>query len=122
MRALADVFPAIAWIAPPNSVKLDELSTSGPSPSGTRKVDRIRVVLLGNNILIAQDSPEGPKLVFREGFTTRQTDGPMTRIKTDTGKIIAFTKDHNCGCGSRLRTWNPYGNSGIMMAESDPTE
>ena len=122
MRALADVFPAIAWIAPPNSVALDQLATSGPCPDGTRKVDRIRVVLLGNSILIAQDSPEGPKLVFREGFTARLVNGKTTTIKTDTGKIVAFTKDNNCGCGSRLRTWNPYGQNSSVFSTSDPTE
>lgn len=122
MRSLADVFPAIAWIAPPNSVALPNLLTSGPSPEGTRKVDRVRVVLLGNDILIAQDSPEGPKLVFKEGFTVRQVEGRTNRVKTDTGKIIAFTKDENCGCGSRLRTWNPYGQNSSVFSTADPAE
>ena len=122
MRAIADIFPAVAWIAPPNSVAVSDLATSGPSPEGTRKIDRVRVVLLGNNILIAQDSPEGPKLVFREGFTARLVNGKTTTIKTDTGKVIAFTKDENCGCGSRLRTWNPYGQNSSVFSTSDPTE
>jgi hypothetical protein len=122
MRSLSDVFPAIAWIAPPNSVELSELSTSGPSPQGTRKIDRVRIVLIGNNILIAQDSPEGPKLVFREGFITRLVNGNVTKVKTDTGKVIAFTKDNNCGCGSRLRTWNPYGQNNSVFSTSDPIE
>lgn len=122
MRSLADVFPAVAWIAPPNSVEVSNLATSGPCPEGTRKIDRVRVVLLGNSILIAQDSPEGPKLVFREGFTARLVNGKTTTIKTDTGKIIAFTKDENCGCGSRLRTWNPYGQNSSVYSTADPTE
>ncbi len=122
MRSLADVFPAVAWIAPPNTVAVSDFATSGPSPEGTRKIDRVRVVLLGNNILIAQDSPEGPKLVFREGFTARLVNGKTTTIKTDTGKTIAFTKDDNCGCGSRLRTWNPYGQNSSVFSTSDPVE
>jgi hypothetical protein len=122
MRSLADVFPAVAWIAPPNTVAVSDLATSGPSPEGTRKIDRVRVVLLGNNILIAQDSPEGPKLVFREGFTSRLVNGKTNTIKTDTGKVIAFTKDDNCGCGSRLRTWNPYGQNSSVYSTSDPVE
>lgn len=122
MRALADVFPAIVWIAPPDSVGLDELKIPGPSPQGTRKVDRVRVVLLGETVLIAQDSPEGPKLVFREQFIDRHTENKLNTIRTESGKIISFIKDANCGCGSRLRTWNPYGANSSVFSSQDPTE
>lgn len=119
MRMTLDVFPALVWLAPPGSLsELSLLSTSGKSPEGTRKLDRCRVVVMNNSLMIAIDSPEGPKLVFKEAVVSRQTEGQMNRVKTETGKIIAFSKDHNCGCGSRLRTWNPYGN--VLMSNMDP--
>ena len=122
MRAVSDVFPALVWIAPPNSVGLDELSIPGPSPQGTRKVDRVRVVLLGDSILIAQDSPEGPTLVFREKYTHRHVDGKLQAVLTESEKVVAFIKDASCGCGSRLRGWNPYGQNNSVYSSEDPTE
>ena len=122
LRALADVFPALVWIAPSNSVGLDELSIPGPSPEGTRKVDRVRVVLLGDTILIAQDSPQGPTLVFREKFTHRHVEGKLQTVLTESEKIVSFIKDTSCGCGSRLRGWNPYGQNNSVYSSKDPIE
>lgn len=122
MRAVSDVFPALVWIAPPNSVGLDELSIPGKSPEGTRKVDRVRVVVFGDSILIAQDSPEGPTLVFREKYTHRHVDGKLQAVLTESGKVIAFIKDASCGCGSRLRAWNPYGQNSSVYSSEDPME
>ena len=66
-------------------------------------------------LMVALDSPEGPKLVFREACHSYDRDeNKIHRAITESGKIISFRKDDNCGCGSRLRTWNPYGN--ILMA------
>jgi hypothetical protein len=122
LRAVSDVFPALVWIAPPNSVGLDELSIPGPSAQGTRKVDRVRVVLLGDSILIAQDSPQGPTLVFREKYTHRHVDGKLQAVLTESEKVVAFIKDASCGCGSRLRGWNPYGQNNSVYSSEDPTE
>lgn len=122
MRAVSDVFPAIVWIAPPDTVGLDELKIPGPSPQGTRKVDRVRVVLLGDSVLIAQDSPEGPKLVFKEKYADRHVQDKLQTVRTETGKIVSFIKDANCGCGSRLRSWNPYGQNSSVYSNQDPTE
>lgn len=122
MRALADIFPALVWLAPTSSIGLDELKIPGPSPQGTRKIDRVRVVLLGDSILIAQDTPEGPKLVFRERFTYRHTEGKQNAVLTESGKVIAFIKDASCGCGSRLRGWNPYGPNNSVYSSQDPEE
>jgi hypothetical protein len=122
LRAISDVFPALVWIAPPNSIGLDEFTIPGPSPEGTRKVDRVRVVLLGDSILIAQDSPDGPTLVFREKFTHRHVEGKLQAVLTESEKVIAFIKDASCGCGSRLRGWNPYGQNSSVYSSEDPTE
>ena len=106
----ADVFPARVAIAPADSLE-DETTFTALSPlkNGVRKLDRCRVAVFNDKILIAVDSPEGPKLVFREIITFFIKEDKIFRVKTETGKVIAFQKDRNCGCGSRLRSWSPYG-------------
>lgn len=114
-----DVFPAIIRLAPPGSFDdITELGISGPSPKGTRKLDRCRVVILKDVLMVALDSPTGPSLVFRERVTDTVFSGKTTHAVTESGKIVVFEKDDNCGCGSRLRSWNPYGN--IVMSTKDP--
>lgn len=116
-----DVFPAIIRLAPPQSLAdFTSLTMHGDAPQGTRFLDRCRIVILNDTIMIANDSPTGPNLVFRERIIQESHEGKMSHAVTESGKILAFTKDENCGCGSRLRTWNPYGN--IMMSSEDPTE
>ena len=110
MKTQVDIFPARVAIAPPDSLE-DENSLLPTSPlkNGVRKVDRCRVTVLNGKIFIAVDSPEGPKLVFRESLVSTFEEDRIYRVKTETGKVIAFQKDQNCGCGSRLRSWSPYG-------------
>lgn len=110
MRVLADVFPAKVALAPPDSLDdITELMPSGAAPQGTRRVDRCRVVVMSNKIMIAVDSPTGHDVVFSEAIVDYKKDGGIHRVVTETRKILAFRKDDNCGCGSKLRTWNPYG-------------
>ena len=111
MRIQADVFPAIATLADPGS--LDDIETllpRGGAPKGSRKVDACRITVIDGLLLIAVDSPEGPRLVFKEKIEFYEKKDRVHRVKTETGKYVAFGKDNNCGCGSRLRTWNPYKN------------
>jgi hypothetical protein len=120
MRKSLDVFPALIKLAPPGS--LDDyttLQTTGDAPQGTRRVDRCRAVVIDGVLIIAQDSPEGPTVVFKERTEGMTQEGKTSHILTVSGKIIALTKDDNCGCGSRLRGWNPTG-SAIVMSSEDP--
>lgn len=112
MSKKIDLFPAIVLFAPPDSVDpIIDLTISSPRPQGTRRVDRSRVAIFDGKIFVAQDSPEGPKLVFREkiAFYTPSEDGKTHHVLTESGKILAFAKDNDCGCGSRLRSWSPFG-------------
>lgn len=112
MRNRIDFFPAIVKLAPPDSLSdIEELATTGPAPQGTRRLDRCRVIALNGVLMIAVDSPEGPKLVFREKISELVDKKKSMHVKTETGKILAVSRDDNCGCGSRLRSWNPYGSS-----------
>lgn len=116
-----DVFPAILYLAPPDSLhNYTDLHMTGERPPSTRKVDRSRVSILNDTIYVAVDSPEGPKLVFRERLASYEKDANKTthHALTVSGKILVFDKDTNCGCGSRLRSWNPF--SQILSSSSDP--
>lgn len=115
-----DVFPAVVRLAPPNSLSdITELQIYGAAPEGSRFIDRCRVVILNETIMIANDSPSGPRLVFREKLSETRHEGRLSHVRTVSGKILTFRKDENCGCGSRLRSWNPYGNS--ITSSQDPT-
>ena len=101
-----DVFPAIVYFAAPNSLQnYTDLGLTGERPQGTRKVDRARAAVINDLVLVYVDSPEGPKLVFRERISAyeRDSDHKTHHILTESGKILAVGKDLNCGCGSRLR-------------------
>jgi hypothetical protein len=115
-----DVVPAIVVVSPAGALEsLDLATTSLPIPKGARKLDRVRVVVLNGRVMIAEDSPEGPKLIFQELITEISVEGKLIRVLTESGKTVAFTKQEHCNCGSRLRTWNPYGTS--MYSSQDPS-
>jgi hypothetical protein len=123
-----DLFPAIIFLAEPGSFDSSAaFSFTGPKPQRTRKVDRARVAIFNEALYIVVDSPEGPKIIFRERITdyTTGTTGPASNPRThhattESGKLAVFGKDLNCGCGSRLRSWSPFG--ATAYSTSDPTE
>lgn len=91
---------------------------------GTRQVATARVIISANpdRITIAQDGPQGPEVVFQESYdpasyfrnllnTRTTTAGTESYLTTLSGKQIAFLRDSSCGCGSRLKSWNPYKNN-----------
>lgn len=121
MQVKADVFPAVVGIAPPDSLtpemELTFLPKGNPSKvEGFRLLDRCRIIVFNEKVIIGVDSPEGTKLVFSENITffSKDKETKIFRVKTESGKFLAFKKDDNCGCGSKLRSWQPYGNT--MMA------
>ncbi len=118
MKVQADVFPAVVALAEPDSMEdIRELMPKGAAPKGTRRLDRCRVAVFNDQVLIAVDSPSGPNLVFKEAITFYEKFEKIHRVITETGKLIAFKKDDNCGCGSRLRSWSPYGST--LVAQGD---
>lgn len=108
----ADVFPAIVQITSPDGL-------------GTRQVHTARIIVTENRVIIAQDGPKGPELVFSQGYdpatlekAPKRTD-PST-LTTLNGMALSFVKDDACGCGSRLKSWNPF--KGSIMSSKNPTE
>jgi hypothetical protein len=114
-----DTFPALVVLAPSDSLSdITELNIIGDKPKGSRKLDRCRVALIEDLLLIANDGPEGIKVVFRERIIESAKVEKTNYVKTVSGKIIAVTKDVNCGCGTKLRGWNPYGS--FIPSSEDP--
>lgn len=115
MQILHDIFPAHFVVTPANH--LEDILTLYPNPQQRDKkifyVGTTRVVVTDEVVSVACDSPEGPQIIFQEKYESIIQPSPddpknVYRITLSSGKMIAFAKDTNCGCGSRLRGWNPY--------------
>lgn len=125
MKIVHDLFPAKVRVSAEYRFADDIDSTPILEKKATRVVDAVRVVLLDNVVMIAADSHNGPMLIFREKYdpTTllilKNSKEAESRVVTESGKLILFKKDENCGCGSKLRAWNPYG---TVNSVKDPTE
>jgi hypothetical protein len=115
MKIDKDIFPAHFSVAPADHTS-DVMSVDAvTNPQGVFYRDVTRVLIIEDNkglvIWVAQDTPSGVSLIFQERLEeyhpaklkTEQHHG-----KTISGKVFAFLKDSNCGCGSRLKSWNPY--------------
>jgi len=118
----ADTFPALVTIAPAGFE--DTVRTHSPLP-GSRQINTARIIVTESRVLVAIDSVNGPQAVFSEGYdpssfqkAAKKSDDSY--VTTLSGKRIAFSKDEACGCGSRLRSWNPF--RGIVMSNKNPTE
>lgn len=109
-----DLFPAFVVFVPKNDPTEVELVRSAPPfPSGVRNFDKARVVVSDTEIMVAIDSELGPKIIFKEeiipGSFVRTTEkGKDSYVTAKNGTKVAFRKNDACGCGSRLRSWNPY--------------
>lgn len=124
MKILHDLFPARVRVIPTSQVA-DALAASELNTytiAFGRAVDKVRVVLTEEMVLVAADSDNGPLLIFRERYEKDSLDWPkkqsdQKRVASTSGKLIVIEHDPNCGCGSRLRGWNPYR---TVMSERDP--
>lgn len=111
MRIIEDIFPAHSSFAAAGTIDNIETLYANPEQEDVYYVGTARVVLTENLIMVAIDSPDGAKIVFQEEYETylaAHSNDPTHRLITKSGKLVAFKRDHNCGCGSRLRGWNPY--------------
>lgn len=108
MRIIFDQFPSLLVAVPSNlNLSLDDVKVVPPT-EGSFMVDKCRVVIDDDLIIVAVDSPEGARIIFQEEYDTFVKDlKGESKILTKSGKMLAFKRDTNCGCGSRLRSWNP---------------
>jgi hypothetical protein len=125
MSVKYDLFPAYITFLPAEDETTAQNMTSGPpNPKGARHLDRARVIVYQNKVLVAIDGDRGPQIVFRDTYEatdffrskSREEDSYLT---TTSGKKIAFRRNDSCACGSRLRSWNPYKS---LNSTGDPTE
>jgi hypothetical protein len=120
-----DLFPSfVIFTAPDEETPVDKLTSAPPNPRKAKTFDKARVVISNNQIVVAVDGDKGPNILFRESFETenfvKSTDASVdSYVTTNTGIKIAYRKNTACGCGSRLRSWNPYT---TMNSTADPTE
>lgn len=116
-----DVFPAVILVADPDSLPdFTDLIFFQDKPESTRRVDRCRVTIFNKKIYVVVDTPEGFKVIFREELLDYKKLENQHNALTTSGKILAFRKDDNCGCGSKLRSWSPFSNQ--VGSSNDPYE
>lgn len=111
MKIRLDVFPAHLAVVPAGFLEDITGLNSAPATEGAHYLATTRVIVTDEVVVVAQDSPDGAKIVFRERydeFFPGESTKNDSRVVTTSGKVLAFKKDTNCGCGSRLRGWNAY--------------
>jgi hypothetical protein len=69
-----------------------------------------RVIVHKNQVIVGADSARGAQTVYRAEVAQVSKEAGYTRVLTTDGHLVVFTTSKGCGCGSRLRSWNPYGN------------
>lgn len=125
MSAQHDVFPAfVIFLQADDPTPTPEMTSAPPFPKTGRSFDKARVVVYGTRVTVAIDGDNGPKIVFSEEYQhgTHFKNPDKTKdsyITTTSGKKIAYRRNDACGCGSRLRSWNPYRS---LNSIKDPTE
>lgn len=96
MRVLKDSFP----------VQVRLVAREG-APSTNHTFYAARAVVTETELLVAVDAASGPVLVFRSPHSTPSRSETIT-LDSPLYTTAEIRKDPGCGCGSRLRTWNPY--------------
>jgi hypothetical protein len=110
-RIVLDRFPCHLVAVPEGFT--DDISTLrsyDPTP-GAKYLEITRIILTENVIMVAKDGQTGPQIIFQEKYDyadISKTPTEDTRVTTVSGKMLVFKKDTACGCGSKLRGWNPY--------------
>lgn len=121
MQIKYDLFPAFVAVAQEGTMELSQL-TSSPAPKGAYALSTTRVIVTDERVIVAHDGQQGPVIVFNEAYQEFDKSGTRnedSHVVTRSGKMLAFKLDRNCGCGSRLRAWNPYSH---VYSSKDPTE
>jgi hypothetical protein len=128
MQVIYDIYPAKAMVTPPKrATDVYEFSTMEwrTEVKDSRRVSDVRIVVTEHTVMIAADSSSGPVLIFQEKYEPGdvyldKNKNKISRIRTVSGKSIVFTKDEaSCGCGSKLKVWNPYR---TVYSTKDPIE
>jgi hypothetical protein len=111
VKILLDRFPChLAAIGPGKFEDVTTMRSFEPT-EGSNYLEITRVIVTDTQIVVAKDGNDGPQIVFKETYDQFIPSSEPTKdsfVVTSSGKMLAFKKDTGCGCGSRLRGWNPY--------------
>jgi hypothetical protein len=120
---LSDVFPAEFAVWPASAPGAAEaLAAALPSalplnrlPEGARRFSRVRVVAAGGVLAVFTDGPRGPERVYAaplasapEGKPTSNSSARALAGFLPQLEQAAWSRASGCGCGSKLRAFNPY--------------
>ena len=125
MSVKYDLFPAfVTLVSPDDPTPLGDIGSGPPRPNTARSFDKARVIVFTDRILIAIDGDAGPRIILEEmyqpgTFIRSGNRNEDSYVETRTGNKLAFKRNDACGCGSRLRSWNPYR---TLNSTKDPTE
>lgn len=108
---MSDLFPAVVSVYGPDFVNLADspFDVVGFSDRGARRFTECRVIVHKNSVIVGADGPRGPQTVFKGEVEQVFSTKLYTRVLTTDGFLVVFAKSKGCGCGSRLKSWNPYG-------------
>lgn len=79
------------------------------------------MVVTLEQVLVFADSSSGPQLIFSDNIVDYTPPNPRAAklrnlynprealITTESGKTLAFHRASGCGCGSRLKSFRPFG-------------
>ena len=125
MAVRYDLFPAfVTFVGADDPILYTDMASGPPNPRDARTYDKARVIVSDSSVLVAVDGDTGPKIVFNEeiaqnSFIRSGNRNQDSFILTVSGRKLAFRRNDACGCGSRLRSWNPYRH---LSSSKDPQE
>lgn len=105
-------------IWPDSTVKILDAGFPIVVNSNVRHVDEVRIALCqmpGNQVdyvfvVFGKGSGTGPEVVSIEYINEIQSIEPATRtLVTVDDEVLTYKASHNCGCGSRLAGFLPWG-------------
>ena len=122
-----DVYPARAIVSLYYGFKDEAGEEIAIEKNMSRELYAVRVVIIAGWLLIAADSPTGPVLVFSQKtdpskWKLRTGKGEESYAITESGRLVVFKKDDSCGCGSKLRVWNPIKTVRTLIQEEADVE
>lgn len=123
---LCDVYPARAVVSLYYGFKDPEGEKISIEKRMSRELYAVRVCVVAGWILIGADSPDGPVLVFSQKISDqhkiRTGKDAESFVITENGRLVVFKKDDECGCGSKLRAWNPLKTVKTLISEASAQE
>ena len=113
MFLVVDVFPAVVafYTEPFAEHFVYPFLNVGVADSPNKIFNDSRVIVHKNFLIVGINSPQGPALGFKgevdEVF--KDASSSFYRVLLKSGVLVVFAPSKGCGCGSRLRSWSPYG-------------